>query len=91
MKTKRQKITSVQFVPPLIETARPNFGLIRKKVREGIEASKQGPKSPVERTNATPKPADSSNQQPSSSASSSSPTKQPAGDVSDLSSVCAAG
>lgn len=98
MKTKRQKITTVQFVPPLIKTAQPDFDLIRTKVREGIEASKQGPKSPVQRTKATPKPVDSSDQQPSTSdssdssaATSASPTKQPASDVSDLSSVCSAG
>ncbi len=40
LKAKRQKITSVQFVPPLIKTARPDFALIKEKVREAIDASK---------------------------------------------------
>jgi polyisoprenyl-teichoic acid--peptidoglycan teichoic acid transferase len=84
MKAKRQKITSVQFVPPLIKPARPDIGLIREKVREGIEASRQGTakSSTVTRAKATPKPETA---EPAPS------TPKPASDVSDLSSVCSAG
>jgi polyisoprenyl-teichoic acid--peptidoglycan teichoic acid transferase len=42
LKAKRQKITSVQFVPPLITTANPDLDLIRAKVREAIDLSKTG-------------------------------------------------
>ncbi|GAA2754862.1 LCP family protein [Actinopolymorpha rutila] len=41
LKAKRQKIVSVQFVPPLIRTARPDFSVIRKNVDAAIEASRQ--------------------------------------------------
>ncbi|MET9018836.1 LCP family protein [Actinopolymorpha sp. NPDC004070] len=43
LKAKRQKIVSVQFVPPLIKTARPDFSVIRKNVDAAIEASKATP------------------------------------------------
>ncbi|WP_157181127.1 LCP family protein [Actinopolymorpha alba] len=43
LKAKQDKISSVQFVPPLIKTARPDFPLIRTKVREAIDASKPTP------------------------------------------------
>lgn len=39
-KVKRAKVTSVQFVPPLIDTSDPDLVLIRRKVRAAIEASK---------------------------------------------------
>lgn len=40
LKAKRQKIVSVQFVPPLIKTARPDFSVIRENVSAAIEASR---------------------------------------------------
>jgi polyisoprenyl-teichoic acid--peptidoglycan teichoic acid transferase len=43
MRAKRTKITSVQFVPPLIKTAQPDFDLIQAKVREAIDVSKKAP------------------------------------------------
>ena len=42
-RAKRSTITSVQFVPPLIKTAKPDFSLIREKVREAIDATKAAP------------------------------------------------
>ncbi|MGW5361689.1 LCP family protein [Actinopolymorpha pittospori] len=43
LRAKRQKITSVQFVPPLIKTARPDYPEIRETVRAAIDASKVTP------------------------------------------------
>lgn len=43
LRAKRQKITSVQFVPPLIKTARPDYSDIRETVRAAIDASKATP------------------------------------------------
>ena len=40
-RAKTQKISSVQFVPPLITPARPDFPLIRAKVVSAITASEQ--------------------------------------------------
>jgi polyisoprenyl-teichoic acid--peptidoglycan teichoic acid transferase len=39
-KAKAQKISSVQFVPPLINPARPDFGAIRAKVAAAIDATR---------------------------------------------------
>jgi LCP family protein required for cell wall assembly len=43
VKAKSQKISSVQFVPPLIDPAHPDFGLIRSKVSAAIDASEHAP------------------------------------------------
>jgi LCP family protein required for cell wall assembly len=42
LKAKAQKITSVQFVPPLVAPARPDFGVIRARVAAAVAAAQQG-------------------------------------------------
>lgn len=45
LKAKSQPVTSVQFVPPLIRPARPDFDVVRSTVRTAIErAEVRGPK-----------------------------------------------
>ncbi|REF37497.1 LCP family protein [Thermasporomyces composti] len=39
LKARNHPIVSVQFVPPLIKPARPDFDLIKEKVREAIEVA----------------------------------------------------
>jgi LCP family protein required for cell wall assembly len=43
LEAKDATITNLQFVPPLIKTADPDFDLIRHKVASAIEASEQTP------------------------------------------------
>ncbi len=89
MRVKKQKITSVQFVPPLIRASHPNVPLIQSKVRAAIDASEAGPKpAPTAKkaTGGAPKAANAP--QPSKSIKSNR-TKAPE-PVSDLNSVCAA-
>jgi hypothetical protein len=39
LKARHGTVTSVQFVPPLIKTARPDFDLIKEKVQEALAVS----------------------------------------------------
>ena len=97
VKAKRQKITSVQFVPPLIKTARPDFSLIKEKVREAIDASKapEPTKSPTPTKAGSSGGSDAAGKGPAAGAGGSpSPgAATPAEDtgIRDLGQVCAAG
>lgn len=86
MKSKAQKITSVQFVPPLIRASHPDVALIQAKVRAAVDASEAGPAP----TSTGAKPAASkSSGAPKSAAPKPTGTK-PTEPVSELGSVCAA-
>jgi LCP family protein required for cell wall assembly len=39
-RAKSQRITSIQFVPPLITPARPDYGVIRSTIRAALDASR---------------------------------------------------
>jgi LCP family protein required for cell wall assembly len=82
MQVKKQKITTVQFVPPLIKTSHPNLFTIKSKVRQAIDASEAPPtpKPTVKPTTSAPKVQ---------KAPKSKGTKPPE-PVGDLNSVCAA-
>lgn len=82
MRVKKQKITSVQFVPPLIRASHPNVALIQAKVRSVIDASNGVVPTPTAAKQPVKAP------QPSKSIKSKR-TKSPE-PVSDLNSVCAA-
>nr|WP_231980654.1 LCP family protein [Tessaracoccus coleopterorum] len=72
LKAKDQKIASVNFAPPLITSANPDFDLIRSTVKEKIEASETLDKSrPKPKPKAT-KSASASPAGPESSSSSKS-------------------
>jgi LCP family protein required for cell wall assembly len=73
-KARGQKVTSVQFVPPLIAPARPDLDLVRQRVDKAIAAAERPPA-----PKASPKPSPS----PSAGAA-----EEPDGD--DVGKVCAA-
>ncbi len=47
VRAKSQKVTSIQFVPPLVNPAYPDFGVIRSKVRAATGTSGAGPATPT--------------------------------------------
>jgi len=53
-KARGQKVTSVQFVPPLIAPAHPDFGVVRARVRSAIDAAERPP---APKPSASAKPA----------------------------------
>jgi LCP family protein required for cell wall assembly len=96
---KQRRITSVQFVPPLIRPAYPDFGLIRSTVQRSIDAAEQG------RNDGVPAPSAASGSSggsaggtPSGGASSGNASTSPGGSASgsgraggvDARSVCSA-
>jgi LCP family protein required for cell wall assembly len=44
LKAKREKVTSVQFVPPLITPSHPDFAKVRRLVASAISSSEKAPK-----------------------------------------------
>jgi hypothetical protein len=87
MRVKKQKITTVQFVPPLIRASHPNLFTIKSKVRQAIDASEAAP--PAAPAAAKPKA------KPTTSTPKAHKTPRPKGTnppeaVGDLNSVCAA-
>ena len=46
-RAKSQRITSVQFVPPLVRPAYPDYGLIRQRVAAAVAASQAAPDGPA--------------------------------------------
>jgi LCP family protein required for cell wall assembly len=94
VKAKGQRVRSVQFVPPLITPARPDYGVIRSRVGQAIAAAKDGTaSSPASPTRPASSPASStrpaSSARPASSSQSAAPTTPSGGD--DVSAVCSAG
>jgi LCP family protein required for cell wall assembly len=92
-KAKSQKISSVQFVPPLISPAHPDFALIKSKIKSAITASEKAP------TATTPAAAPAGSSAGSSvgssggssgAARSSSPTASPAAESDDIGAECSA-
>lgn len=59
LKVKGQKIASVNFAPPMIVTARPDFDLIRATVKQKIEASEKLDESGGSTSTARPTPSQS--------------------------------
>lgn len=96
VKAKSQRIGSVQFVPPLINPARPDLALIRDKVSTAITASEKAPGATAPaKTSASSSPSSSSTPSSSSrnghrSATVPSPSGSPVAEASDISSVCSA-
>jgi LCP family protein required for cell wall assembly len=87
-RAKSQKISSVQFVPPLINPARPDMTLIRSKVDSAIKASQKGPQ-PATKPSGAPSGASSG---AASGTSSGVPaaTASPAVESGDVGAECSA-
>jgi LCP family protein required for cell wall assembly len=83
-KAKSQKISSVQFVPPLINPARPDLGLIKSKVEAAVEASRKAPKSSAPAAVA----ASSAGTPAAPSVGTPSPSASPAAEATDITAVC---
>jgi LCP family protein required for cell wall assembly len=82
VKARSQRVSSVQFVPPLINPARPDMTLIRQKVSSAIEASER----------AVHGNSGSSGRSSSGSSSASpSASASPAAQASDVAAVCSPG
>jgi len=90
-KARSQRISSVQFVPPVITPARPDFDLIRAKVAAAVDAAEHGPASPAQAargrngTGTTPPGAKAS---PGAEAATPSTPASPTAETSDISAVC---
>ena len=85
-RARSQQITSVQFVPPLITPARPDFGVLRAKVTAAIQASKQPTsKQPTSKQPASKQPAATP---PASKPSAGTPSAVV--ETGDIQSVCSA-
>lgn len=95
LKGKTQKITSVQFVPPLVNPAYPDFSVIRKRVTTAIELAEHDTTTSGQKdggaANAAPTPKASSKAAPAKAA-------QPAASASavpdkgvDIAAACSAG
>ena len=90
VRTKQEKITSVNFVPPLIKPWDYDPAVIRSTVAEAIAASEKAPA-------ATPKPAAAASAAATPEPSASTPAvmerpgTDPDADTQDLASVCSAG
>ena len=99
-RAKSQRISSVQFVPPLINPARPDFGVIHGKVDAAIDASRKQASEPAvpaasRRPTAPPSSGPSSGPGAGSGAGSVSgagsgaaATASPAAEASDIAAVC---
>jgi polyisoprenyl-teichoic acid--peptidoglycan teichoic acid transferase len=95
---KGEPISSVQFVPPLIDPARPDLAFVRAKVARAVSASEKAPapeKSPsAVKTSSSPTggvlPSSSgkARHQPSAVVS---PSASPAAEASDITAICSAG
>jgi LCP family protein required for cell wall assembly len=98
VRTKEQKITSVNFVPPLIEPWDYDPAFVRQTVSDALEASEaKASASPSASAPATPAAAagDASSPEPSATASvpavMENPGTDPDANTEDLADVCAAG
>lgn len=96
VKAKSQRISSVQFVPPLINPARPDLALVRAKVTAAITASEQAPvASPGTRAPASVSgPASggpAGSPAPASSAAGVPAAGVPAAEAPDITAICSPG
>ncbi len=102
-KAKSQRITSVQFVPPLITPARPDYGVIRSTIRTALDASRKDEPDQGGSPGATPAPSGGSTgaagahqrpaiggTAPSGPSATSTPSTAPAAGV-DIRQICRAG
>ncbi len=87
LQARSQKVSSVQFVPPLIRPARPDFALIRATVRTALSAKGSAKGSAKAAPAATPRPAASSTSAPAATAPGAASAAVPV----DARSVCSAG
>jgi LCP family protein required for cell wall assembly len=79
-----QKVTSVQFVPPLVAPAHPDFGVVRARVRSAIAAAERPP---APRASASAKPGQEEREKPATPSPGSTPSDT-GGD--DVTAVCSA-
>jgi LCP family protein required for cell wall assembly len=84
-KAKSEKISSVQFVPPLINPARPDFSVVRAKVSAAVDASENPPASS---TSSAPRKGTPSASSPRASSAPSSASAGPDAEANDISAVC---
>lgn len=89
-KAKQQKITSVQFVPPLIHPARPDFAAIRSQVKAALRGAKLQGESSTSRSSSgsSPTPASSASSASSSTSESSTSQSSSVAGAADVRSVC---
>jgi LCP family protein required for cell wall assembly len=89
VKAKGQRISNVQFVPPLINPARPDLAFLRAKVTAAIADSERAPAaSPVPRVRSSaPAPGAGS----ASPASAPGPAAAPVAEASDITAICSPG
>jgi polyisoprenyl-teichoic acid--peptidoglycan teichoic acid transferase len=84
---KKSPVSSVAFVPPLIEPGHPDFGLVRDMVAQKITAAEAADAKAVQ-PSANQKPAGIPSARSKESATSSTTTRGP--ETSDLTKICAA-
>ena len=97
LKAKGLKVSSVNFAPPLIVSAHPDFGLIRETVQKKIaqseakdkakDAKGAGSAKPTEKTSAAEKPASTPSSSTPSEPASQAP-QEPYTETEDLDAVC---
>jgi len=84
---KGQKVTSVQFVPPLVNPAYPDYTVIHTRVNQAISEAEHPsaatPAAPTAKASAAPSPRPAAGSTPSGSSAPTSPV--------DISSACTAG
>jgi LCP family protein required for cell wall assembly len=88
---KQQPITSVQFVPPIITPARPDYGVIRSRVAAAVETAERPVPSPRASTQgrATARPSGAAPSRTGTPGSPSAPGTDTAAGGTDVASVCA--
>ncbi|MBM6400993.1 LCP family protein [Phycicoccus sonneratiae] len=95
VKTKQEKITSVNFVPPLIKPWDYDPAVVRSTVSAAIAASEKGPAAPKPTAASTAKAAPTAKSTPKPEASTPAVMERPGTDpdanTGDLASVCSAG
>jgi hypothetical protein len=84
-----QPLTSVQFVPPLLDPAHPDLAVLRAKVAETIRTVSMPPPSTPATRSATPSATSSSASASRAPSTGQDPKAAPA--TGDVQSVCAAG
>ena len=98
LKAKSQKISSVQFVPPLIEPANPDYDVVRAAVTDSIAADEQteteapAEQAPVDTADTEGSgPAGPTEPDPENDGTDEDPTTGDAGEPVDARAVCQAG
>ena len=90
-RAKSVPISSVQFVPPLIDPARPDMAFVRAKVTGAISASVNVPTTPTARVSGSPTAVSDGSPRHRSGAVGASPSESPAAEASDITAICSPG